>query len=60
MKSKFTTVATSSAAGGGYKLKTIWTIRGDGSVDMENAFEPFGKLPLLPRIGIVMRAGERF
>jgi len=47
------TVATSSAAEGGFKLKTTWTVRSDGSVDMDAQFEPFGKLPLLPRVGVV-------
>ncbi len=51
---KIKTVVTSSAANGGYKLKTIWTIRVGGTVDMDNQFEPFGILPLLPRIGVVM------
>jgi len=51
---KISTTATSSAANGGFKLKTVWTVRGDGSVDMNNSFEPFGNLPLLPRIGIVV------
>ena len=39
-------------------MKTVWTIRGDGSLDMDNEFAPFGKLPLLPRIGIVMRLAD--
>jgi beta-galactosidase len=53
-------VATGSAASGGYKLKTVWTIRGDGSVDMDNSFQPFGNLPLLPRVGIVLRLAKDF
>jgi beta-galactosidase len=57
---KITTVATSSAAGGGYKLKTVWTIRGGGSVEMENDFTPFGELPLLPRVGITLRLANDF
>jgi beta-galactosidase len=57
---KVTTVATSRATGGGYKLKTIWTIRGNGSLEMENEFAPFGKLPLLPRVGLVMRLANGF
>ena len=57
---KITVVATSSALHGGYKLKTVWTIRGDGSVDMDNSFEPFGNLPLLPRVGIVLRLANDF
>jgi beta-galactosidase len=57
---KITIVATSSASTGGYKLKTIWTIRGDGSLEMENEFTPLGSLPLLPRVGIVMRLAKDF
>lgn len=44
------TVVTNRATDGGIKLKTIWTVRGDGSVDMDARFEPFGELPLLPRV----------
>jgi beta-galactosidase len=47
-----TTVVTSRAADGGMKLKTLWTIRSDGSVEMDAQFEPSGKLPLLPRVGV--------
>jgi beta-galactosidase len=54
------TLVTSRAKDGGYKLKTIWTIRGDGSIEMENEFSPFGNLPLLPRIGIVLRVAQDF
>ncbi len=60
-----TSVVTSTAGGGasppaGYRLKTIWTVHGDGTIDMDNQFEPFGKLPLLPRIGIVMHVPDDF
>jgi beta-galactosidase len=48
-----TTVITGGATDGEIKLKTIWTIRSDGSVDMDARFQPFGKLPLLPRVGVV-------
>ena len=57
---QITTTATSSAIHGGYKLKTIWTIRGDASVDLDNSFAPFGNLPLLPRVGIVLRLANDF
>ncbi len=52
------TSATSSATGGVFKLDTIWTIRGDGSVDMDNHFECSSRLATLPRLGIVLRASE--
>ena len=57
---KITIIATSSAASGGYKLKTLWTIRGDGLVEMDNDFTPFGELPLLPRVGIRMSLANNF
>ena len=44
-----------------YRLKTTWTIRADGSLEMENQFAPLGKkLPLLPRVGIVMSLAKDF
>ncbi len=57
---KLITVVTSSATNGGYTLHTTWTVYGDGAVDMDNRFEPFGQLPpALPRLGVVLRvAGE--
>jgi beta-galactosidase len=32
----------------------IWTIHGDGSIEMDNCFTPEGELPELPRLGITM------
>ncbi len=56
---KIQTIAVSRVARGGYQLMTGWTIHGDGSLEMDNEFSPFGTLPLLPRIGLVMRlAGD--
>jgi beta-galactosidase len=62
---KITSVITSSAGGdasapAGYRLKTIWTIHGDETMDMDNQFEPFGRLPLLPGIGVVMHLANDF
>jgi beta-galactosidase len=45
---------------GGYRQNTVWTIHGDGSLDMENEFTPFGELPLLPRIGIALSLANDF
>jgi len=53
------TRATSEATGGQFILKTIWTIRGDGSIDMDNHFECHSSLASLPRIGLMMRADPR-
>ncbi len=53
---KLTTEVTSSVTNGGYKMFTTWTVRGQGTVDMDNRFEPFGQLPpALPRLGVVLR-----
>lgn len=53
--------ATSTAATGGYTLQTTWLVHGDGSLDMDNHFQPFGRLPVtLPRIGVVMRVAPPF
>lgn len=50
------TEATTSGSDGGYKLQTTWTVHGDGTLDMNNDFEPFGHLPeTMPRVGVVMR-----
>jgi beta-galactosidase len=57
---QITTLAISRAEQGGYKMKTIWTIHADGTVDMNNSFEPFGNLPLLPRVGVVLRLAKDF
>lgn len=55
------TVATTSALEGGYRLKTTWTVHGDGIIDMVNNFQPFGQLPVtVPRIGVVMRVASQF
>jgi len=57
---KITTVSTSTVTNGSYHLTTIWTIHGDGTVDMDNIFTPSGSLPLLPRIGVVMQLAKDF
>jgi beta-galactosidase len=50
------TVTTTSGLDGGYKLETTWMVHGDGKIEMDNDFEPFGHLPVtMPRVGIVMR-----
>ena len=44
----------------GFNLQTTWTVRGDGSLDMANRFEPFGTLPPLPRLGVVMHIANEY
>ena len=53
-------VATSTAVTGAFVHRAIWTVRGDGSLDMDNEFKPSGDLPPLPRIGVVMRVAGAF
>ena len=57
---RVTVVATSTATDGAFVHRVIWTVRGDGSLDMDNEFKPSGKLPPLPRIGVVMRVAGAF
>ncbi len=54
------TTITGKAANGGMRVKTIWTVRGDGSLEMDTGFQPFGQLPLLPRVGMVFALDRRF
>ncbi len=53
-------IVISSASHGGYKLKTTWLIHGDGSMEMDNNFEPFGEMPLMPRVGLVLQLAKNF
>ena len=57
------TSTRSEAIGGGYVHEARYTVRGDGSIEVENSFTPHGELPPLPRIGVglVVAPGyERF
>ncbi len=53
-------VTTGTVTGGSFVQRTIWTIRGDGSLDMDSEIKPSGNLPPLPRIGVVMRVAGEF
>ena len=57
---RVTVIATSTATDEAFVHRVIWTVRGDGSLDLDNEFEPSGKLPPLPRIGVVMRVASAF
>ncbi|MDR0541823.1 MAG: DUF4981 domain-containing protein [Dysgonamonadaceae bacterium] len=48
------TLAESHAKNGKIVHECIWTIRGNGSIEMDNRFTPEGDLPELPRLGVVM------
>jgi beta-galactosidase len=45
---------STTPTGAGFNHHATWVVRGDGSVDLDSRFEPFGDLPPLPRIGLVM------
>ena len=53
-------VATSTAMTGSFVHRASWTVRGNGSLDMDNEFKPSGGLPPLPRMGVVMRVAGAF
>lgn len=55
-----TSVQTYRAADGGMKATTLWTAHGEGWVEMDARFEPFGKLPLLPVVGLVCGIAPRY
>lgn len=51
---KIKTTAAYRAKNGQIVHECIWTIRSDGSIEMDNCFKPEGELPELPRLGIRM------
>jgi len=52
-------VQVKNSAKTGYILHKIsYTVYGDGSITLKNRFEPFGDLPDLPRMGIVMQFSD--
>ena len=53
------TVARSEAQHGAIVHHARWTLRGDGSMDVDGTFEPEGDLPPLPRIGVVMHLAKQ-
>ena len=55
-----TSVVSATATGAGFHCQAIWTVRGDGAIDLNNHIEPIGELPPLPRIGVVMRLAGAF
>ena len=57
---RIVTAATGTVARGRFEHQAVWTIHGDGALDMENEFKPSGALPPLPRIGVVMRVARPF
>lgn len=48
------TIAESHSKNGKFIHECLWTISGDGSIELDNKFTPVGELPELPRLGVVM------
>ncbi|MBR2713470.1 MAG: DUF4981 domain-containing protein, partial [Kiritimatiellae bacterium] len=48
-------VDVAGAKGCGFRHTTSWTFNADGSVDVANTSEPYGKLPVLARLGVSLR-----
>jgi beta-galactosidase len=55
---KVITITNHIVKSGRVKHTAHWTIRGDGSIDLENKLEPSGVLPPLPRIGLAMKLAQ--
>jgi beta-galactosidase len=55
---KIKTIAESSAKNGKIIHECLWSIDGDGNIEMDNRFIPEGNLPELPRLGVVMAFSE--
>ena len=51
---KIKTVSENRAKNGKIIHECVWTIGGDGGIEMDNRFTPEGDLPELPRLGVVM------
>ena len=48
-------VDVAGAKGCGFRHTTSWTFNADGSIDVDNTSEPYGKLPVLARLGVSLR-----
>jgi len=57
---RIATESKSRCAAGSMTHRAVWTIRGDGSIDVESVFTPNGELPPLPRIGLVMQVAQPY
>lgn len=51
---KIKTIAESYSKNGKFIHECIWTINGNGSIELNNKFTPSGVLPELPRLGVVV------
>ena len=48
-------VRITGAKSGGFEHSARWTLRADGTMEVENEMVPFGRVPSLPRVGTFMR-----
>ena len=48
-------VDVAGAKGCGFKHETEWRFKADGSIEVWNRSEPYGKMPVLARLGVSMR-----
>lgn len=46
------TVDARGFKGAGFRHACVYTVRGDGSITLDNRFEPVGDLPPLPKLGL--------
>jgi beta-galactosidase len=46
--------------GCGFIHTALFTVFGNGWIDVENSIEPYGKMPLLPKIGVQLFAAEGY
>lgn len=51
---RVTAVTDVQAAEGGFLHTALYTVFGNGVIDLENRLEPYGTLPPLPRVGLQM------
>jgi len=55
------TTVSQSAGNGGFRLRSVYTVLGNGCIDVDNSIEPFGDLPrVLPKIGLQMTVAGAF
>jgi beta-galactosidase len=52
--------ATSSIPKGSFSHRAMYTIHGDGTIQLENTFTPSGEWPPLPRIGLTFRLADEY
>jgi beta-galactosidase len=53
-------LSTSSIPKGSFSHRAIYTVHGDGTIQLENTFTPSGEWPPLPRIGLTFRLANEY